>query len=145
MYQSTKKEEVKPMIDHIDAIVLFVQDLTGCTTFYRDTLSLPYQGSDATASTFRLQDRYLILLSPEGATELLGTAPDEIKLDGAARMLLAVEVESVEVAYKELIAKGVQFLRPPTDHPWGRRTAPFADPEGNLWEISQDILAKTEP
>jgi uncharacterized glyoxalase superfamily protein PhnB len=145
MYQSTKKEEVKPMIDHIDAIVLFVQDLTGCTTFYRDTLSLPYQGSDATASTFRLQDRYLILLSPEGATELLGTAPDEIKLDGAARMLLAVEVESVEAAYKELIAKGVQFLRPPTDHPWGRRTAPFADPEGNLWEISQDILAKTEP
>jgi uncharacterized glyoxalase superfamily protein PhnB len=144
MYQSTKKEEVKPMIDHIDAIVLFVQDLTGCTTFYRDTLSLPYQGSDATASTFRLQDRYLILLSPEGATELLGTAPDEIKLDGAARMLLAVEVESVEAAYKELIAKGVQFLRPPTDHPWGRRTAPFADPEGNLWEISQDILAKTE-
>jgi lactoylglutathione lyase len=133
------------MIDHIDAIVLFVQDLTGCTTFYRDTLSLPYQGSDATASTFRLQDRYLILLSPEGATELLGTAPDEIKLDGAARMLLAVEVESVEAAYKELIAKGVQFLRPPTDHPWGRRTAPFADPEGNLWEISQDILAKTEP
>jgi lactoylglutathione lyase len=125
--------------------VLFVQDLTGCTTFYRDTLSLPYQGSDATASTFRLQDRYLILLSPEGATELLGTAPDEIKLDGAARMLLAVEVESVEAAYKELIAKGVQFLRPPTDHPWGRRTAPFADPEGNLWEISQDILAKTEP
>jgi lactoylglutathione lyase len=145
MYQSTKKEEVKPMIDHIDAIVLFVQDLTGCTTFYRDTLSPPYQGSDATASTFRLQDRYLILLSPEGATELLGTAPDEIKLDGAARMLLAVEVESVEAAYKELIAKGVQFLRPPTDHPWGRRTAPFADPEGNLWEISQDILAKTEP
>ncbi len=140
-----EKEEVKPMIDHIDAIALFVQDLAGCTTFYRDTLSLPYQGSDATASTFRLQDRYLILLSPEGAAEILGTTPDEIKLDGAARMLLVVKVENVEVAYEELIAKGVRFLRPPIDHPWGKRTAPFADPEGNLWEISQDIPAKAEP
>ena len=47
--------------------------------------------------------------------------------------------------YEELIAKGVRFLRPPIDHPWGKRTAPFADPEGNLWEISQDIPAKAEP
>ena len=86
-----------------------------------------------------------VFLSPEGATELLGTAPDEIKLDGAARMLLAVQVENVEAAYEELIAKGVRFLRPPIDHPWGKRTAPFADPEGNLWEISQDIPAKAGP
>jgi lactoylglutathione lyase len=133
------------MLDHIDAIALFVQNLAGCTTFYRDTLNLPYLGSDATASTFRLRDRYLILFSPEGAAELLVTTPDEIKLDGAARTLLSVNVENVQAAYEELTAKGVQFLRPPVDHPWGKRTAPFADPEGNLWQISQDIPAKAEP
>lgn len=133
------------MFDHIDAVVLFVQDLTGCTTFYRDTLRLPHLGSEATASAFRLQDRTLILLSPERAARILGTTPDEIKLDGAARTMLAVEVENVEVAYEELIAQGVRFLCPPTDHPWGRRTATFADPEGNLWEIAQDIEAQAEP
>src|SRR5260370_31550820 len=132
-----EKEEVKPMIDHIDAIALFVQDLAGCTTFYRDTLSLPYQGSDATASTFRLQDRYLILLSPEGAAEILGTTPDEIKLDGAARMLLVVQVENVEAAYEKLIAKGVRFLRPPIHHLWVTRPRPFPLPEASLWTASK--------
>src|SRR5260370_35962044 len=114
-----EKEEVKPMIDHIDAIALFVQDLAGCTTFYRDTLSLPYQGSDATASTFRLQDRYLIQLSPEGAAEILGTTPDEIKIDGAARMRSAVQVENEESAYEERIAKGVRFRGRAIDHACG--------------------------
>jgi lactoylglutathione lyase len=132
------------MIDYIGAIALFVQDLTGCTTFYQDTLGLSYQGSDATASTFRLQDRYLILLSPEGAAEILGTTPDQIKFDSASRTLLVIKVENVQVTYEQLIGKGVRFLRPPVDHPWGKRTAPFADPEGNLWEISQDIPVKTE-
>lgn len=59
------------MFDHIDAVVVFVQDLAGCTTFYRDTLRLPYLGSEATASAFRLRDRTLILLSPERAAKIL--------------------------------------------------------------------------
>src|SRR6266699_692835 len=59
------------MFDHIDAVVVFVQDLAGCTTFYRDPLRLPYLGSEATASAFRLRDRTLILLSPERAAKIL--------------------------------------------------------------------------
>lgn len=54
------------MIHKIEAIVLFVQDLTGCTAFYRDTFNLLYQGSDAHSAGFLLQEElYLILLSPE--------------------------------------------------------------------------------
>ena len=132
------------MNDHLGAIALFVQDLASCTTFYRDTLSLAYLGSDATASTFQLQDQYLILLSLDGAAEILGTTPDEIKLDGASRVMLVMKVENVQEVYEQLIAKGVRFLRPPIDHPWGKRTAPLVDPEGNLWELSQDIPAKAE-
>lgn len=49
-------EEGDRMMQKAEAIVLFVQDLAGCTAFYRDTLALPYEGSDATASTFLLQD-----------------------------------------------------------------------------------------
>jgi catechol 2,3-dioxygenase-like lactoylglutathione lyase family enzyme len=36
-------------------------------------------------------------------------------------------------------AKGVTFLKNPTDQPWGMRTAHFADPEGNIWEINHSI------
>lgn len=132
------------MINGIMATVVFVRDLARCTTFYRDTLKLPYMGSDADSSTFLLQERHLILLSVSGATNLLGSDPNEFKIDGAPRVLLAAGVEDVDAAYEAFKAKGVTFLRPPTNQPWGLRTAHFADPEGNLWEINQPIESKTE-
>ena len=140
-----KKEEAEAMIHKIEAMVLFVQDLAGCTAFYRDTFKLPYQGSDADSASFLLQEGlYLILLSPSGAADLLGTQVNELKIEGGARGLLAAGVADVDAAYEELKAKGVTFVRPPTDQRWGLRTAHFADPEGNLWEINQSIVAKTE-
>jgi lactoylglutathione lyase len=132
------------MINGIIATVVFVRDLARCTIFYRDTLKLPYTGSDANSSTFLLQERYLILLSVSGAADLLGSAPNELKIDGVPRVVLAAGVEDVDAAYQTLKAEGVTFLRPPTDQLWGLRTAHFADPEGNLWEINQSIESKTE-
>lgn len=127
------------MMNGIMTTAVFVRDLARCTTFYRDTLKLPYKGSDATASTFLLQERYLILLSASGAAEVLGLDPNEIKIDGDPRVLLAVGVEDVDATYEALSAEGVTFLRPPTDQPWGLRMAHFTDPEGNLWQINQSI------
>jgi uncharacterized glyoxalase superfamily protein PhnB len=132
------------MINEIIATVVFVRDLARCTAFYRDTLKLPYTGSDANSSTFLLQERYLILLSVSGAADLLGSDSNELKIDGDPRVVLAAGVEDVDAAYEALSAKGVTFLRPPTDQRWGLRTAHFADPEGNLWEINQSIESKTE-
>jgi lactoylglutathione lyase len=132
------------MIKGIIATVVFVQDMARCTAFYRDTLKLPYAGSDANSSNFLLQERYLILLSVSGAADLLGSDPNELKIDGAPRVVLAASVEDVNAEYEALKANGVTFLRPPTDQPWGLRTAHFADPEGNIWEINQPIESKTE-
>jgi catechol 2,3-dioxygenase-like lactoylglutathione lyase family enzyme len=136
-------EQRHSMIHKVEAIVLFVQDLAGCTAFYRDTFTLPYQGSDAQSASFLLQDGlYLILLSPQGSTGLLATDGTTLKLEGGPRGLLAVSVADVDGAYKDLRAKGVTFVRTPTDQPWGLRTAHFADPEGNLWEINQPMAKK---
>ena len=131
------------MIHKVEAMVLFVQDLAGCTAFYRDTFRLQYQGSDADASSFLLGDGlYLILLSPSGTADLLGTQVNDLKIGGGPRGLLAASVADVDAAYEELKAKGVTFVRPPTDQPWGLRMAFFTDPEGNLWEINQPIESK---
>ncbi len=131
------------MVQKAEAIVLFVHDLAGCTAFYRDTLMLPYKGSDATAATFELQDGvFLIVLSPEGAAEVLGSDVNALQPEGGPRGLLAVGVEDVDGAYEELKAKGVTFVQLPTDKWWGRRMAHFTDPEGNLWQITQPIAAK---
>ena len=132
------------MVQKTEAIVLCVQDLNGCTTFYRDTLQLPYQGGEPdTLAMFRLQDGLsLILLSPAGAADVLGTAVQVIPGAGGPRGYMATAVTDVDSAYEELKARGVTFVQPPTDKPWGLRMAHFTDPEGNLWEITQDIDAK---
>ena len=86
MHDSTKKEGMETMIHKIEAMVLFVQDLAGCTAFYRDTFKLRYQGSDADSASFLLQEGlYLILLSPKGAADLLGTQANSLKIEGGPR------------------------------------------------------------
>jgi lactoylglutathione lyase len=141
---STQKEEVEPMIHRIDATVLFVRDLTRCTTFYRDTLGLRVQNSDPNSVAFLLEDRFLLLLEISAAADLISSEASALLIEGGPRMLLAAGVEDVDSAYAALSARGVTFLRPPTNQPWGLRTAHFTDPEGNLWEINQSIEAKTE-
>ncbi len=101
------------MINRVEAIVLFVQDLAGCTAFYQDTFTLPYKGSDAQSATFGLHEGlYLILLSPEGAAGLLGMEVTALKNQGGSRGLLAVSVADIDGAYADLKAKGVTLVAP---------------------------------
>ncbi len=130
------------MIRKVVATELFVKDLAGCTAFYRDTLGLEMIESDAESSIFKIGDVYFFLLSPSGAAVLISEQPLELKIEGGPRSLLAVEVDDVDANYEALRTKGVTLLRPPTNQPWGLRTAHFADPEGNPWEIHQPIDAK---
>ncbi len=139
-----KKAEVATMIHRIDATVLFVRDLARCTTFYRDTLGLQVTNSDPNSLTFQMENQYLLLLEVSAAADLIRSEVNALSIEGGPRVLLAAGVEDVDAAYESLVAKGVTFLRPPTNQPWGLRTAHFADPEGNLWEINQSLGSKPE-
>lgn len=44
-------------------------------------------------------------------------------------------VEAVGKAYDEIVSKGATPVKAPEMMPWGRMTAFFADPEGNIHEI----------
>ena len=127
------------MFHRIDATVLFVRDLARCLTFYRDTLGLEVQESDPDSVSFQMENVYFLLLEVSAAARMISEGALELKIEGGPRGLLAAGVEDVDAAYEALKAKGVTFLRPPTDQPWGLRTAYFADPEGNLWEINHSM------
>ena len=43
--------------------------------------------------------------------------------------------EQVDATYDEIIARGATPIKSPHDTPWGRRTAIFADPDGNIHEL----------
>lgn len=125
------------MIGTIHATVLFVRDLDACAAFYRDTLGFAPAHTDANSVWF--EDHRILLLRRSAADELVGEEMLTSPLEGPPRVLLCVEVEDVDATHAALTAKGVAFVRPPTSQPWGLRTAHFADPEGNLWEISHNI------
>ena len=132
------------MFHKLMAVELIVRDLATCTAFYRDILGLEVRESESTSNSisFQIDNVYFFLLEAEGAAEMVSSEPLDFSMEGSPRVLLAAGVEDVDAAYETLSAKGVRFLRPPTDQPWGLRTAYFADPEGNLWEINQPINRK---
>jgi lactoylglutathione lyase len=132
------------MFRKLMAIELIVRDLATCTAFYRDTLGLQVRESESTSNSvsFQIDNVYFFLLEAEGAAQMVSSPPLDLSLGESPRVLLAAGVEDVDAAYQMLSAKGVRFLRAPTDQPWGLRTAYFADPEGNLWEINHSIDAK---
>ncbi len=132
------------MFHRVDATVLFVRDLARCLTFYRDTLGLEVTESTPERVAVHMENVYFLLLEVSAAAHMISEEANALKIEGGPRVLLAAGVEDVDVAYEALKAKGVAFLRPPTNQPWGLRTAYFADPEGHLWEINQSLGSKPE-
>jgi lactoylglutathione lyase len=131
------------MLHKILASVLFVRDLAKCTAFYRDTLGLQVNDSDANSTGFQMENLYFILLDVSAAARMISEDAPELKIEGGSHGLLAASVEDVDATYEALKAKGVAVLRPPVNQPWGLRTAYFADPEGNIWEINQPVEAQS--
>jgi uncharacterized glyoxalase superfamily protein PhnB len=52
-----------------------------------------------------------------------------------------LEVHDVDEVYSALKSKGVKFDDPPTNRPWGTRSAGFKDPEGYVVEIVGPLKA----
>ena len=114
------------MFHRVVATVLFVRDLAKCVAFYRDTLGLEMQESDANSAAFKLENVYFLLLEVSAAADLIGEEAGALKPEGGPRGLLAAEVKDVDAAYETLKARGVTLLRPPTTSRGGcaRRTLP---------------------
>jgi glyoxylase I family protein len=77
----------------------------------------------------------LLTLRPRGKWAV---CDDGKSVPGSAAVQLAFRVPpaAVDACHAELVAKGVPFLRGPTDLPdWRHRTLFFRDPEDNIIEI----------
>lgn len=58
------------------------------------------------------------------------------KFRGIAFAINVDNLEQVDTTVEEVRKVGGKILREPSDAFWGGRTAYFADPENNLWEIA---------
>jgi predicted enzyme related to lactoylglutathione lyase len=66
----------------------------------------------------------VVLFTPDGHEDRIGTF-----FNGA------FACDNVEATYRQLSARGVEFLEPPTSQPWGS-FAKFHDPDGNTFVLS---------
>ncbi len=122
----------------IEVVTLFVEDLEASKSFYVDVLGTEVLFADEGSAVVKLSNLMINLLRIDNAPELVEPMPVGGPTAGA-RALYTIRVPSVDDAYRELTDRGARFLNGPIDRPWGRRTAAFADPAGNAWEIAEEL------
>jgi lactoylglutathione lyase len=130
------------MIRKVNAVVFFVQDLEKSMQFYRDTVGLEVVFSDDVSFAFRMENQDFALVKVSTGVEMLNEQVLVSQPGVSHRVMLCADVADVDAIHKTLTAKGVAFIKAPIDQPWGYRTAYFADPEGNIWELRQSIPAQ---
>jgi lactoylglutathione lyase len=122
----------------LEVISLFVEDLPAARAFYFKVFAHEVAYEDDVCSVLKIGNIAVNLLQIDSAPELV--AP--VKVAGPAagpRALYTVNVKDCDAVCAELKALGVPLINGPVDRPWGRRTAAFADPAGNVWEVAQEL------
>lgn len=125
-------------LNAVEVVTLFVEDLPRARTFYRDVFGLESVYEDENSTVVKLENLMLNLLTVSNAPTLVEPAVVGSRGSGP-RLLFTIRVDDVDAVCAELERHGVQLLNGPVDRPWGRRTAAFADPAGNVWEVAQDL------
>lgn len=109
------------------AVRIFSFNWEASLEFYRDVVQFPVVFADADMgwAQFELGSAHLGLerCNPddEESSELVG------RFVGAS-----IEVKDVQERYQDLVARGIEFLAPPAQQPWGGTLAHFRDPDGNV-------------
>jgi catechol 2,3-dioxygenase-like lactoylglutathione lyase family enzyme len=122
----------------IEVVTLFVEDVEATKAFYVDVLGTEVIFGDEESAVVKLSNLMINLLAVGSAPTLV--EPMQVGGPAAgARALYTIKVPDADAAFAELSARGATFLNGPVDRPWGRRTAAFADPVGNVWEIAEEL------
>jgi len=116
--------------------ILFVSDLERSVAFYRHVLGLPFRFASESYAEFATDGAKFSLFARSHLPELIGreAPPGEAPWPQGE---VAFFVDDVDAEHERLARAGVRILAPPTDRPWGERTLHFADPDGNVVELTR--------
>lgn len=124
-----------PQLNALEVITLLVGDLAASRTFYTQVFGWSVVYEDDVSVVMKLQNVMINLLKRSEAQELV--TPLELPKSAGATMLLTIRVDNVDEVCAQLLDHRVSLLNGPSDRSWGRRTAAFSDPDGNVWEVAQ--------
>jgi catechol 2,3-dioxygenase-like lactoylglutathione lyase family enzyme len=118
----------------LDYTILVVDDLDTALAFYTDALGLPLGHRSGPYAQLDTGSCHLGLYERAAMAETLGVGDTDV-----APFEIGFKVDDVDGAYGELIDRGATPVVPPTDRPWGQRTAYIRDPDGHLVELAQSL------
>ena len=125
------------MKSRIGLITLMTTDIPLMKAFYTDVMGFECIEDLGNYVEFRNMGVRFSLTTPEVMFEQSGHESFKVMPQGQ-RLELAFPlptIEAVGVAYDEIVSKGATPVKAPEMMPWGRMTAFFADPEGNIHEL----------
>jgi catechol 2,3-dioxygenase-like lactoylglutathione lyase family enzyme len=125
-------------LNSVGAITLFVDDPRRSREFYGKVFDGEPVYEDDDSAAFKFDNTIVNLLATPAARDLIDPAPVGDP-DGGARLQLTIWVDDADAACAELARRGVELLNGPLDREWGVRTACFADPDGHIWEVAQEL------
>jgi catechol 2,3-dioxygenase-like lactoylglutathione lyase family enzyme len=131
---------VSESLKSVGAITLFVEDPQRSKAFYEKVFEAPLVFEDENSAAVRFENTIINLLATPEAPELI--APAAVGgPEAGARSQFTIFVEDANAVCQELASRGVELLNGPIDRAWGMRTAAFADPDGHVWEVAQQLAA----
>lgn len=109
-------------------LCLITRDVPRLSKFYQELLDVEMQGDQDHVELFT-QGAGLVIFAESGMEQM---APHSMQEAGRGSFTIEFQVEDVDQEFKRLQDKGVPILKPPVTYPWGRRSAWFRDPDGNI-------------
>ena len=122
----------------IGAITLFVEDPRAAQAFYERVFDAPLVYEDDASAVFGFESAVVNLLRATEAPGLIAPAAVASQESGS-RLQLTIWVDDADAVCARLAERGVELLNGPLDREWGVRTACFADPDGHIWEVAQQL------
>ena len=119
----------------VGALTLFVANKERSEAFYARAFELEPVFGDENSVVFKFENTLINLLVETEAPELIEPA----NVGTGTRAQFTIWVDDVDAEHTALLGRGVEFLNGPQDRPWGQRTTAFADPDGHVWEIAQQL------
>lgn len=127
------------MKQHIAHIALVVADYDEAIRFYTEKLGFRLEEDTLLSDTKRW-----VIVSPPGSAGcqlLLAKATNEeqqsrVGNQTGGRVFLFLYTDDFWRDYKDMLSKGILFIREPVTEPYGT-VAVFADLYGNLWDLIQ--------
>lgn len=120
------------MITHVKFVSIPTADQPAALAFWTEKIGFTL----LTDQPFNERQRWIELSVADSATRVVLFVPDEPEKDRVGRAFYgAFACDDVEATHRQLVARGVEFSRPPTTALWGT-FAIFNDPDGNQFVLS---------